>query len=48
VKLLFENWRQYLLAEKLLLKPGSTGWDLYGKLVANPILKGIKHTQVCP
>jgi hypothetical protein len=34
MKLLFENWRKYLLAEKLMLKPGANGWDLYGKLVA--------------
>jgi len=35
---LFENWRQYsskeLLTEKLLLRPGPNGWDLYGELVA--------------
>ena len=34
MKLLLENWRKYLLAEKLMLKPGANGWDLYGKLVA--------------
>jgi hypothetical protein len=34
VKLLFKNWRHFLLTEKLELKPGPTGWDLYGKLVA--------------
>ena len=34
MKLLFENWRKFLLTEKLLLKPGPSGWDLYGKLVA--------------
>ena len=35
MKLLFENWRKYLLAEKLMLKPGPNGWDLYGKLVSD-------------
>ena len=38
MKLLFENWRRFsnkeLLTEKLLLKPGPNGWDLYGELVA--------------
>ena len=38
MKKLFENWRVFLdeelLSEKLLLKPGPNGWDLYGKLVA--------------
>jgi len=34
MKLLFENWRKFLLSEKLMLKPGPNGWDLYGKLVA--------------
>ena len=34
MKLLFENWRNFLLTEKLMLKPGPNGWDLYGKLVA--------------
>ena len=34
MKLLLENWRKYLLSEKLMLKPGPNGWDLYGKLVA--------------
>ena len=37
MRLLFENWRNYsdkeLLTEKLLLKPGPNGWDLYGELV---------------
>ena len=39
MKLLFENWRKYLneelLTEKLLLKDGPNGWQLYGKLVAD-------------
>jgi len=34
VKLLFENWRKFVLTEKILLKPGANGWDLYGKLAA--------------
>ena len=33
-KLIMENWRQYMLSEKLVLKPGENGWDLYGELVA--------------
>jgi hypothetical protein len=33
---LFENWRRYLITEdRLKLKPGPNGWDLYGKLVAD-------------
>ena len=39
MKLLLENWRKFtneeLLAEKLLLKDGPNGWQLYGKLVAD-------------
>ena len=35
MKELFEVWRKTLLSEKLLLKPGSDGWDLYGQLVAD-------------
>ena len=39
MKLLFENWRKYLnedlLTEKLLLKDGPNGWQLYGQLVAD-------------
>ena len=34
MKLLLENWRKFVLSEKLMLKPGPNGWDLYGKLVA--------------
>ena len=35
MKLLFENWRKFLITEdRLKLKPGPNGWDLYGKLVA--------------
>jgi len=32
MKLLFENWREFL-NEKMMLKPGENGWDLYAKLV---------------
>ena len=30
----FDKWRQQFLNERLLLKPGPNGWDLYSKLVA--------------
>jgi len=30
----FSKWRSQFLNEKLMLKPGPNGWDLYGKLVA--------------
>ena len=33
MKLLLESWKDYLY-ERLMLKPGPTGWDLYGELVA--------------
>ncbi len=32
-----------ILGEKLLLKPGPNGWDLYGKLVADAYLKAPVH-----
>jgi len=35
MKEIFENWRKSVLTEKLLLKPGPGGWDLYGELVAD-------------
>ena len=34
MKLLLENWREFL-NEKLMLKPGPSGWDLYAQLVAD-------------
>ena len=38
MKQIFENWNRYrkkdMLAERLMLKPGKNGWDLYGELVA--------------
>ena len=30
----FSKWRNQFINERLLLKPGPNGWDLYGKLVA--------------
>ena len=34
MKILFENWRKFLLSEKKMLKPGEQGWDMYMNLVA--------------
>ena len=34
MKLLLENWRKFVLSEKLMLKPGPNGWDKYCELVA--------------
>lgn len=34
MKQLFENWRKFVLSEKLMLKPGPNGWDKYCELVA--------------
>ena len=34
MKQLFENWRKFMLSEKLMLKPGPNGWDKYCELVA--------------
>jgi len=34
MKQLLENWRNFILSEKLLLKPGTSGWDLYGQLAS--------------
>ena len=33
MNLIFENWR-YFLNEKMMLKPGPNGWELYRELVA--------------
>ena len=41
MKLLLENWREYL-NEKLMLKPGPNGWDLYAQLVAEAYLAAPK------
>jgi hypothetical protein len=38
MKLLFENWRGYVISEKLMLKPGAGGWDTYAQLVADAYL----------
>jgi len=42
MKLIMESWRQYMLSEKLVLKPGENGWDLYGELVKVDIVEIIK------
>ena len=34
MKQLFENWRKFVLSEKLMLKSGPNGWDKYCELVA--------------
>ena len=34
MKLILENWRKFLMNEKLMLKPGPNGWDKYCELVA--------------
>ena len=41
MKLLFENWRHFL-NEKLMLKPGPQGWDLYADLVGSAYLAAPK------
>ena len=41
MKLLFENWRHFL-NEKLMLKPGPEGWDLYADLVGSAYLAAPK------
>jgi len=49
MKLLLENWRKYLneepLNEKMMLKPGPNGWDLYAKLVGEAYLAAPKFEQ---
>ena len=49
MKLLLENWRQFLeeqnLTEKLMLKPGPDGWDKYAELVAKAYLAAPKFEQ---
>ena len=46
MKLIFENWRRYLLTEdRLKLKPGPKGWDLYGKLVADAYIAASKYDE---
>ena len=41
MKLLLENWQEYL-KEKLMLKPGPNGWELYAQLVADAYLAAPK------
>ena len=43
--LLFDKWRKQFLNEKLLLKPGANGWDLYGKLVAQAYADAPKYDE---
>jgi hypothetical protein len=49
MKLLIENWRKFLneepLNEKMMLKPGPNGWDLYAKLVGEAYLAAPKFEQ---
>tara|TARA_R110000824_G_scaffold279911_1_gene468011 strand:- start:70 stop:726 length:657 start_codon:yes stop_codon:yes gene_type:complete len=49
MKLLLEQWRGYLseegLNEKLMLKPGSEGWDKYAQLVGSAYLSAPKFEQ---
>lgn len=49
MKLLLENWRIYLsegsLNEKMMLKPGPNGWDLYARLVGEAYLAAPKFEQ---
>ena len=35
---IFEDWRKFLLSEKLMLKPGAGGWDQYAQLVGEAYL----------
>ena len=47
MKLILENWRRYLnedlLNEKLMLRPGPQGWDLYAKLVGEAYIAAPEH-----
>lgn len=49
MKLLLENWRKFIneetLNEKMMLKPGPNGWDLYAKLVGDAYLAAPKFEQ---
>ena len=44
MEMLFENWRGFL-NEKLMLKPGPNGWDLYAQLVADAYMAAPKFEQ---
>ena len=41
MKLIMENWQQYL-NEKLMLRPGPNGWELYADLVSSAYLAAPK------
>ena len=46
MKLILENWRKFVtLDEKLMLKPGPNGWDLYAQLVADAYMAAPKFEQ---
>ena len=44
MELIFENWRKFL-TEKMMLKPGPNGWDLYAKLVGEAYLAAPKFER---
>jgi hypothetical protein len=44
MKLIIENWRGFL-NEKMMLKPGPNGWDLYAQLVGDAYLAAPKFEQ---
>jgi len=44
MKLLIENWREFL-NEKMMLKSGPNGWDLYAQLVGEAYLAAPKFEQ---
>ena len=49
MKLLIENWRKFIneesLNEKMMLKPGPNGWELYSRLVGEAYLAAPKFEQ---
>ena len=45
VKHLMENWRKFLMNEKLMLKPGPNGWDKYCELVAAAYARAPKFDE---
>jgi hypothetical protein len=44
MELIIENWRRFL-NEKMMLKPGPNGWDLYAQLVGDAYLAAPKFEQ---
>ena len=42
MKLIMEQWRKFVISEKLMLKPGPNGWDKYCQLVAEAYAKAPK------